>query len=169
VAGCVVATAQTPSTQSTSGGNTITVTGCLHDGSSSGSAATGTSGSTSATPAAGSMSAGNYVLMNATTGSGSASSSTTTAGTTGTTAAEPSSAASKMGTSYSLEGHEADLKNHVGHKIEITGTTDSAMKSGSTSSTSTASGTSTSSSSMSSGPVLKVTSVRMIASSCDAR
>jgi hypothetical protein len=55
-----------------------------------------------------------FVLANATMGSGSTSGSTV--GTTGTTAA------TARGTSYVLEGRDAELKSHVGHKIEVTGT-----------------------------------------------
>ncbi|MCU1386019.1 MAG: hypothetical protein JWL71_4716, partial [Acidobacteria bacterium] len=40
---------------------------------------------------------------------------------------------SSAGTSYMLEGHESDLQKHVGHRVEITGTTTAAsMSSGST-------------------------------------
>ena len=111
--GCVVATAQTPSTQSAAKSDAITVVGCLQDNASA-PGATGTSGST--TPSAAS---GKFVLNNATVGSASASG---TAGTTGSAASSPSSSSS-MGKSYILEGTESDSKAHVGHKVEITGTT----------------------------------------------
>jgi hypothetical protein len=78
---------------------TITVTGCLEDASA---APTGTAPKTG------------FVLANATMGSASTSGSTVgTTGTTGSTA---------RGTSYALEGHDTELKSHVGHRIEVTGT-----------------------------------------------
>jgi hypothetical protein len=89
--------------------------------------------------------------------------------------------------SYVLEGDSADLKKHVGHRVEITGTSSDSMSgsasggstgttgsgttAGSTSAGSTtASGGSGSSSSMSghSGSMghLRVSSVRMISADC---
>jgi len=93
--------AQTPSgaTSSKTDDKTVTVTGCLEDAS--------------AAPAGTAPKSG-FVLANATMGSGSTSGSTV--GTTGTTAA------TARGTSYVLEGRDAELKSHVGHKIEVTGT-----------------------------------------------
>jgi len=88
-----------------------------------------------------------------------------------------------MNKSYMLEGRDSELKNHVGHKVEVTGTLDSSTgsSSGSTSSsagtTGTTSGTSSgtagagtstgSSSAMNGiGQHLRVTSVRMISADC---
>jgi len=48
-------------------------------------------------------------------GSPASGSSVGTTGTTGT-------AASARGTSYVLEGRDTELKSHVGHRIEVTGT-----------------------------------------------
>jgi hypothetical protein len=153
--GCVVATAQTPSTQSAAkSGDTITVVGCLADNTTPGSA-TGTSGTT--TP---SSTAGKFILNNATMGSASGSS---TAGTSGTST--PSSASSSMGKSYILEGTESDLKTHVGHKVEITGTTTDSSSSSAAATPSAPAG----SGSMASPAHLRVTAVKMIASSCDAK
>jgi len=78
------------------------------------------------------------------------------------------------GTSYTLEGQETELKKHVGHKVEVTGTTGSASSTGTsttgTSSTATSGGTgSTSASSSMGGQTLHVTSVRMISSDCTSR
>jgi len=84
------------------------------------------------------------------------------------------------GTSYTLEGQETELKKHVGHKVEVTGTTGSASGSSTgTSTTGSASGTSgtatsggtgsTSASSSMGGQTLRVTSVRMISADCSSR
>jgi hypothetical protein len=154
--GCVVATAQTPSTQSAAkSGDTITVVGCLADNTAAGGA-TGTSGTT--TPSA---AAGKFVLNNATMGSASGSG---TAGTTG--AGSPTSAAGgSMGKSYILDGTESDLKDHVGQKVEITGTLADSSRSGASATPSAPAG----SGSMASAAHLRVSSVKMIASSCDAK
>ena len=93
----VGAAAQTPSpSASKTDDKTVTVTGCLQDAS--------------ATPAGSPATAG-FILANATMGSASMPSSGSTVGTTGTTG----TAASARGTSYVLQGHDADLKSHVGH------------------------------------------------------
>jgi hypothetical protein len=95
--------AQTPSAtpSSKTDDKTVTVTGCLEDASAAPSATAPKSG---------------FVLANATMGSGSTAGSTVgTTGTTGTTA-------SSRGTSYVLEGRDTELKSHVGHRIEVTGT-----------------------------------------------
>jgi hypothetical protein len=96
------------------------------------------------------------------------------------------------GISYKLTGSDSKLKDHVGHKVEVTGTVDksswssgSGASTGSTSSTtpdttgSTAGSTSGTTGSTSAGstsgaasgamgaqPSLKVQSVRMIAATC---
>jgi hypothetical protein len=98
------AAAQTPSatTSSKMDDKTVTVTGCLEDASS---APTGTAPKTG------------FVLANATMGSGSTSTTSgSTVGTTGTTGS------AAHGTSYVLEGRDTELKSHVGHRIEVTGT-----------------------------------------------
>jgi hypothetical protein len=82
---------------------------------------------------------------------------------------------------YKLTGADSKLKDHVGHKVEVSGTVDksatgtsgstsqpgSSSTAGTTGSTSSASGSSSSSSSSSmSGETLKVQSVRMISETC---
>jgi len=104
-----------------------------------------------------------------------------------------------MGTSYVLHGQETDLQKHVGHKIEVTGSIDSAMAGGSGSGGSTAAGGSTAGGStaagstsgstatgstaagstsggstmaggsMSGGQHLRVASVRMISADCSSK
>jgi len=74
------------------------------------------------------------------------------------------------GTSYVLDGRDSELKNHVGHKVEVTGTLaagkDALAGSGTTSPTPSSPATA----SMASGAQhLSVTSVRMIASDCSAK
>jgi len=127
---------QTPSSSSsqTKMDNKVTVTGCVQRADTA--APTGTSGSTAAA-----SSSSKFILENAKSGS---SSSSSTAGTTG-------SASSATASSYKLDADDAKLTPHVGHKVEISGTIESAS--------------SAASSSMSS-PTLKVDSVKMIASTC---
>jgi hypothetical protein len=73
----------------------------------------------------------------------SPSSSTGTSGSTSTPTAS----------SYRLNGDDAKLTPHVGHKVEISGTLDKA-------------GSSSASSSASTSPTLKVDSVKMVAATC---
>jgi hypothetical protein len=96
--------AQTPSAtpSSKTDDKTVTVTGCLEDSSAAPGGAVAKSG---------------FILANATMGSGSPASGSSV-GTTGTTG----TAASARGTSYVLEGRDTELKSHVGHRIEVTGT-----------------------------------------------
>jgi hypothetical protein len=158
--------AQTPSTTTSKAmdntADKITVTGCLQEGSRS---STGTTSSASTT-------SGTYILANATTGSGSASttagttSSPTTAGTTGTTGA--TTAGSTAPVSYVLDGRDSDLKNHVGHRIEVSGTLDTPDRAAASPTSTTTSG-SASSRMDTSAPRLKVSSVRMIAAECPSR
>jgi len=72
------------------------------------------------------------------------------------------------GNTYVLEGHEAELKNHVGHRIEVTGTTDSTSRPASAdSNATTASGSNSASASASSGGQhFRVNSIRMISPDC---
>src|SRR5262249_12612270 len=107
---------------------------------------TGTTGSTA--PSA-SMNEPKFILTNASS-SGSSSSSATT-GTTG--AASRSGAASE----YRLDASDAKLTPHVGHKVEITGTLDTASASPSSP---------TASASTSTAPKLKVDDVKMVAPTC---
>jgi hypothetical protein len=143
---------------SQSAANQVTVTGCIQRATAT-PGATGTTGSTSTSS---SSSGSNYILTNATpAGSGSSSSSATSPSTAGT------SGSGAMHATYRLDADDSKLSAHVGHKVEITGTLESASSSSSSSSPSTSPSTSSSSSASSmSGPQLKVESVRMIASSC---
>jgi hypothetical protein len=69
---------------------------------------------------------------------------------------------------YTLEGSDSDLKKHVGHRIEVTGTVDAQSSSNASASTSTA-GTTSSSRTSSTDQRLKVASVRMIAADCSSK
>jgi hypothetical protein len=100
VAGLVGLSAQTaPVDKSDRATNdrTVTVTGCVAEGTE----------------------AGSYTLTSAKV-SGNLASSPTTAGTAGTQGTEKSTSMEHR-TSYQLKGGE--LKAHVGHKVEVTGTT----------------------------------------------
>jgi hypothetical protein len=137
--------AQAPSAAASS--NKVTVTGCL---ARPGAAATGTSG-TAAPGAAGagaasSTSAGAKFVLNNVMAAGTGSA------TAGTSGARPS-----LASSYQLDGDEAKLSPHVGHKIEITGTVEDKAAGG----TSTAGAASTTA-----APRLKVESVKMVSASC---
>jgi hypothetical protein len=123
---------QTPSSPSSSA-NKVTVTGCLEKASPSDSP-TGTSG------AAGASAAAKFVLNNASSGSAAPSGA---AGTSGASA-----------TSYKLDGEDAKLTPHVGHKVEITGTAPASDRASSTGAAASA------------GAMLKVESIKMIAQSC---
>ena len=146
---CMVGFAQTPDTtkQTPTKGmkaDAVTVTGCVAE----------------------SAPAGHFMLNNATMshdamkgGTASSTSTPTTPGTPGTPGTPSSSAMSgdKMGTSYMLVGGD-DLKAHVGHKVEVTG---SLSMSGSNMNEKPAtSATSTS------AKELKVQSVKMVSSTC---
>jgi hypothetical protein len=72
------------------------------------------------------------------------------------------------GTTYNLQAtNDDELKAHVGHKIEVTGTLDasSSMASGSTSSTDQPVGTA--GAGAASAKKLNVTSVKMVSGSCE--
>ena len=143
---CTVAFAQTPDTtkQTPTKGtkaDAVTVTGCVAESSP----------------------AGHFMLNNATMsheamegGTASSTSTPTTPGTPGT----PSSSAmsgDKMGTSFMLVGGD-DLKAHVGHKVEVTG---SLSMSGSKMNEKPATGATSTS-----AKELKVQSVKMVSSTC---
>jgi hypothetical protein len=68
---------------------------------------------------------------------------------------------SSIASSYVLEGSAADLKSHVGHKVEVTGTPE-APKAGEPPAASA-------SRAADSTPRLKVSSVRMIAADCSPK
>lgn len=184
LAGATVA-AQAPSSatsQQSSSDRPITVTGCLQKGDqSSSSATTGTTGSSSSAQ---------FILANAKMSSGSSSSGSSTAGTTGTAAggttaggttaggATTGSESGRMGgRSYILDASPSELQNHVGHQVEVTGTIDRSASSAygsnppSTAGGTTAGGTTTGAagstgSRSGANQHLKVTSVKMISSTC---
>jgi hypothetical protein len=120
----------------------VTVTGCLEKASASSSTSpTGTSGA-----ATGAAMEPKFVLNQVTP------SSTGTAGTAGTSTPAASS--------YKLDGDDAKLSPHVGHKVEITGSIDDKPSSARSETPPAAS------SSASAAPKLKVEAVKMIAGSC---
>jgi hypothetical protein len=100
-------------------------------------AATGTSGSAAGAPSAKSES---FILANATAGSGAGAA----AGTAGTTGAGASAS------QYKLSGKSDDLKKYVNSKVEIKGKVDSASAGAASSS----------------GPTLRVDSVKQVSPSC---
>ena len=110
--------------------DTITVEGCIQRSAS----ATATSG---ATGTAGSAAAeSGFMLMSAAKPAGTSGSSASSA---------------PIASSYRLDAADSKLSPHVGHKVEISGTLDSA---------------SGSSASASASPKLKVDNVKMIAATC---
>jgi hypothetical protein len=126
--------AQTPS-QSPAAKKSITVAGCV---AKAPGGPTGTTGAAGAAGGAASAKEAKFVLNNA--------AAAETAGTAG--AAAPAGA---IASEYKLDGDDAKLTPHVGHKVEITGTVAEA-KGG-------AGGAS-------GAPTLKVDSVKMVAPSC---
>ena len=129
-----VAAAQAQGTPATSpmSNAAITVRGCLERGTQSATpGATGTSGSA----------ANGFVLSDVKPAAGSA----------------PGAARAPIaGTSFRLDGTDATLSPHVGHKVEIKGTVES----------SSASAVGSASSTASNAPRLKVDTIKMIASNC---
>jgi hypothetical protein len=118
----------------------VTVTGCLAQAPSS---ATGTTGTT------GTAAASEFILKNATMGSGSPSGAAGTAGAT----------SSAMGKSFKLVGGSTtDLKDNLNAKVEVRGT----IEKPSATATPPASGTATDKDVQ----TLRVTSVKKIADSC---
>jgi hypothetical protein len=123
-----VASAQTPPPTAQSTAKSITVTGCLKKAE----APTGTSGTASR------MDTTKFLLTNA------------AIGTTGST--PPSSAVSSE---YRIDGEDAKLNPHVGHKVELTGTPEPSP-----------SATQPPAASAANAPKLKVTDVKMVAAAC---
>jgi hypothetical protein len=163
-------TSTATSGQTSSSDRPVTVTGCLQKGDQSGSSTAATTGSSS-------TKGSEFILANAKMGSGTGSTSGTTGTTGGTTAggtttggATTGSESSRTsGNKYELEGSESQLSPHVGHEIEVTGTIDRSASSSGSSTPSTTGGTTSSTSrtgSMGANQLLKVTSVRMISSTC---
>jgi hypothetical protein len=130
----------------------VTLTGCVEaDQAASGTSGSGTTGKSAASSA-------HYKLTNVT--------STGSTGTSGTPA----------GTSGDVTLMGSNLKAHVGHKVQVTGRWDHSMSGSSASSRSgtagstgtTATGTSGTGAS-GDGQMLRVTSVKMISSSCSGQ
>jgi hypothetical protein len=121
----------------------VTLTGCLTQASASATGTSGTAG-TSASP--------QFVLTNATMGSGSPSSAT------GTSGAAPSTA---MGKSYKLMGPSTELKDNINAKVEVKGTIEKASASPSAAAEPSASEKDI--------QTLRVTSVRKIADTCSGQ
>ena len=145
----------------------ITVTGCVQN---------------EASPSSSAAASGGFVLSNAIVANaagrvapspGSATGTTGTAGaaakTAGTTGTAGSASKTHTGMSYVLDGRDSELKNHLGHQIEVTGTlearNDAIASAGSTSSAPSATPTW----SVNGAQHLRVTAVRMISAGCAAK
>jgi hypothetical protein len=87
----------------------------------------------------------------------------TATGTTGTTGSMPS--AGSIPSAYALDGSDAELKTHVGHKVEVTGTPAARQESSRTGEPAPPASTQ----SAAAAPRLKVSSVRMIAADCSPK
>ena len=149
VAGAVsVAFAQAPTSSASQSqsmsAKTLTVTGCVARAEQSPTGTSGMTGATSATEP-------KFILTNAALGSSTTPGAT---GTTGTAAAPATSVASE----YRLDASDAKLSEHIGHKVEITGTVEKASASEQKPSASAAN-----------SPILKVDTVKMLASSCSGQ
>lgn len=121
-----------------SAAKTITVTGCLAKAQP---AATGTAGAAGAAA----KDETKFVLSNAALSPGGA------AGTAGTAGAPATAIASE----YKLDGDDAKLTPHVGHKVEITGTVQESKG-----------GTEAPAASAANAPKLKVDNVKMVSPNC---
>jgi hypothetical protein len=151
----IVAAAQNTSssasqTNSSSSTDKITVTGCVQRADQT---ATGTSGTVGATGDAGTR----FILSNATRKAG-AMSATGTSGTSTPNSATPNSAGS-----YRLDAEDSKISSHVGHKVEITGTLESASMSNSAASSGSAPAAGQPGAN---APRLKVDSVNMVSMTC---
>jgi hypothetical protein len=146
----MVAAAQNSSvsqTNNSSSADKITVTGCIQR------AAQTTAGTVGATGDAGTK----FMLSNATRKAGEMS----TTGTSGTST--PNSAAPSSASSYQLDTDDSKVSPHVGHKVEITGTLESASMSNSATSSSSAPAAGQPNKN---APKLKVDSVSMVSTTC---
>ena len=127
---------QAPAPRAAAKADSITVEGCIQRSAQAPSATPGATGTAGA-------SGSSFVLANAMKPTG-------TSGAAGASAAP-------VAPTYRLDAEDSKLTPHVGHKVEITGTLDTA------SSTPPAGG---GASAMASAPKLKVDNVKMIAASC---
>lgn len=162
--------AQPPQTPPSSGQDrgTVTVVGCLKSADTAMSGTTATPPPPTGTPSA-SPSAPTYVLTNAkvTAGGGAMTGGATGTGATGTAGA---TAAANM-YRLTLSGTTDDLKPHVNHQIEISGTMGSAgaaaAGTGTTGGTTGATGTGAlTKENIAKAPELRVRSVKMLSATC---
>lgn len=128
---------QSPSTSA----KTLTVTGCVARAEQSPTGTSGTSGATTTEA--------KFILTNAALGSSSSAT-----GTSGSASAPATAIASE----YRLDATDAKLSEHVGHKVEITGTVEKASASEMKPPSSAAN-----------SPILKVDNVKMVAASCSGQ
>ena len=131
---------QTPSKSAAA--KAITVTGCVAKAQQAATAPTGTAG---AAGAAATEKETKFVLSSA------AISPSATAGTAGATTPPTTAVASE----YRLDGDDAKLTPHVGHKVEITGTVEESKGA-----------TQAPAASAANAPKLKVDNLKMVAPSC---
>ena len=73
------------------------------------------------------------------------------------------------GATYNLAGDTSKLAAHVGHELQITGTTNGSASATSGSASSSASSTPSASSSSSGGQTLNMTAAKMVSASCSAQ
>jgi hypothetical protein len=133
IAACVLVglgTIAAVTAQQPADGQTVNVTGCLQRAQRDGSAG-GTVVGTSASPATADDDANSGALVDAyllTEATPTASASTTTGAATGSAASNGTTGTTATGTTgtrptaYGLVGHEAELSEHTGARIEVTGT-----------------------------------------------
>lgn len=169
-AAAMSASAQTPTTATTStsmdkSSDKITVTGCLTGGAES--------SSTTASSSTASSGMSSYVLTTTPMTSSDTTAGTsgsTTAGTTATTGTTDSAKMAHPSMSYMLDGRDAELKAHVGHRIEVMGTVAKGMDHGDAPAATSTTTSGSASDRMSGGhQMLKVSSVRMISANCSAK
>jgi len=139
------ASAQSGSTAASAGKDAITVTGCLQPDTQS---------------AANTATAPGFKLTSVM----KAEAPSTAAGATGTSGTMPSSTA--IASAYVLDGTDAELKTHVGHKVEVTGTPTMAARAGVTGDPAPPAAARTADNG---APRLKVSSIRMIAADCSPK
>ena len=147
VAGAMTAVfAQSPasSASQSDSSKSLTVTGCVARAEQSPTGTSGTTGAMSSTQP-------KFILTNA------ALSTSSTPGATGTSGSA-SAPATSIASEYKLDASDAKLSEHVGHKVEITGTVEKAPASEQKPSASAAN-----------APILKVDNVKMVASSCSGK
>jgi hypothetical protein len=129
---------QKPAASASSGaGKAITVSGCLGKAEQGATGTTGTAGATA------SAKEPKFVLSKA---------AMATSGTAGTAGTAPAAA---IASEYKIDGDDAKLTPHVGHKVEITGTVEEAKGA-----------TQAPAASAANAPTLKVDNLKMVSPSC---